>query len=128
MTPHPQADLASVLLVALVKIIFSNVPVTAPSTFWQVQLAYTDTPLTSPICLVIWRSYSAGSYLFVGILTLVDLLGKICGSGADTGGNGDGFGSLIASGLSFTGFDGLLGGVMKVGDSGVLGTPAGSLN
>ena len=73
------------------------------------------------------RSYSAGLYLFVGILTLVDLLGKICGSGDDTGGC-DGFGSLISSGLLFTGSVGLLGGVTKDGDSGVLGAAGGSLN
>ena len=61
------------------------------------------------------RSYSAGLYRLVGILTLVDLLGTTtCGSGV---GNvtGTGFGGIqIAFGLTFTGSDGLLGGVMKL--------------
>ena len=76
------------------------------------------------------RSYSAGLYRLVGILILVDLLGATtCGSGV---GNvtGTEFGGIqIASGLIFTGSDGLLGGVMKVGDSvGDLGVLGGSLN
>ena len=60
----------------------------------------------------------------------MDLLGTTtCGSGVDNV-TGTGFGGIqIASGLSFTGSEGLLGGVTKVGDSGgdlvVLG---GSLN
>ena len=61
------------------------------------------------------RSYSAGLYRLVGILILVDLLGATtCGSGV---GNvtGTEFGGIqIASGLIFTGSDGLLGGVMKL--------------
>ena len=61
------------------------------------------------------RSYSAGLYRLVGILVLVDLLGATtCGSGV---GNvtGTGFGGIqIAFGLTFTGSDGLLGGVMKL--------------
>ena len=61
------------------------------------------------------RSYSAGLYRLVGILILVDLLGTTtCGSGV---GNvtGTGFGGIqIAFGLTFTGSDGLLGGVMKL--------------
>ena len=61
------------------------------------------------------RSYSAGLYRLVGILILVDLLGATtCGSGV---GNvtGTGFGGIqIAFGLTFTGSDGLLGGVMKL--------------
>ena len=76
------------------------------------------------------RSYSAGLYRLVGILILVDLLGATtCGSGV---GNvtGTEFGGIqIASGLIFTGSDGLLGGVMKVGDSGGdIGALDGSLN
>ena len=76
------------------------------------------------------RSNSAGLYRFVGILTLVDLLGTTtCGSGVDNV-TGTGFGGIqIASGLSFTGSEGLLGGVTKVGDSGGdLEVVGGSLN
>ena len=76
------------------------------------------------------RSNSAGLYRLVGILTLVDLLGTTtCGSGVDNV-TGTGFGGIqIASGLSFTGSEGLLGGVTKVGDSGGdLGVLGGSLN
>ena len=76
------------------------------------------------------RSNSAGLYRFVGILTLVDLLGTTtCGSGVENV-TGAGFGGIqIASGLTFTGSDGLLGGVMKVGDSGGdLRVLSGSLN
>ena len=52
-----------------------------------------------------------------------------CGSGVDNV-TGTGFGGKqIASGLSFTGSEGLLGGVTKVGDSGGdLGVVGGSLN
>ena len=61
------------------------------------------------------RSNSAGLYRFVGILTLVDLLGTTtCGSGV---GNvtGTEFGGIqIAFGLTFTGSDELLDGVMKL--------------
>ena len=76
------------------------------------------------------RSNSAGLYRFVGILTLVDLLGTTtCGSGVENV-TGAGFGGIqTASGLMFTGSDGLLGGVMKVGDSGGdIGALDGSLN
>ena len=61
------------------------------------------------------RSNSAGLYRFVGILTLVDLLGTTtCGSGVDNV-TGTGFGGIqIAFGLTFTGSDELLGGVMKL--------------
>ena len=61
------------------------------------------------------RSNSAGLYRFVGILTLVDLLGTTtCGSGVENV-TGAGFGGIqTASGLMFTGSDGLLGGVMKL--------------
>ena len=55
------------------------------------------------------RSNSAGLYRFVGILTLVDLLGTTtCGSGVENV-TGAGFGGIqIASGLTFTGSDGYL--------------------
>ena len=61
------------------------------------------------------RSNSAGLYRLVGILTLVDLLGTTaCGSGFENV-TGAGFGGIqTASGLMFTGSDGLLGGVMKL--------------
>ena len=73
------------------------------------------------------RSNSAGLYLFVGILTLVDLLGKTCGSGVKSGAGFGTGGILRASGL-ISGSDGLLGGVTKEGDSGVVGSLGGSLN
>ena len=78
------------------------------------------------------RSNSAGLYLLVGILILVDLLGKTCGSLVNSGAGFCTGGILRASGLitgsDTVGSDGLLGGVMKEGDSGVVGSLGGSLN
>ena len=73
------------------------------------------------------RSNSAGLYLLVGILTLVDLLGKTCGSGVKSGA-GFGNGGILRASGEISGSVGLLGGVTKEGDSGVVGSIGDSLN